>query len=116
MDRIMREAAGDCAKSGITAKYTITELSYCDFLSEYEPVGAEGGEVPRPGHEPVTHGDGVSVATEEGVPPSEVSRLRAELAAKDEAMAAKDEAMAAKDHKIAQLEALLQSASAGGNA
>ena len=68
------------------------------------------GEVlPKPGHELVTHGDDVSVATEEGVPPSEVSRLRAELAAKDEAMAAKD-------HKIAQLEALLQSASAGGNA
>ena len=127
MELIMTEAASDCAKSGITAKYTITELSYCDFLSEYEPVGAEDGEVPRPGHEPVTHGDDVSVAIEEGVPPSEVSRLRAELAAKDEAMAAqhaaqekamaaKDEAMAAKDHKIAQLEALLQSASAGGNA
>merc|ERR1711969_398114 len=38
MERIMREATGDCAKSGITVRYAITEVSYCEFLSEYEPT------------------------------------------------------------------------------
>ena len=46
MERIMREATSDCAKSGITVKYAITEVSYCEFLSEYEP--SVGGQMHKP--------------------------------------------------------------------
>ena len=38
MERIMSEAKDDCAKSGIEVKYRITEVSYYDFLSEYELI------------------------------------------------------------------------------
>ena len=38
MERIMVEATGDCAKSNIEVRYEITEVSYCEFLTEYEPV------------------------------------------------------------------------------
>ena len=72
-------------------------------MEEGEPPVAAAS---RPGGEPEP----------EEEPLAEVSRLRAQLAAKDEAMAANERAMSAKDHKIAQLEALLQGASAGGNA
>ena len=46
MDRIMSEAESDCLKSGITVKYQISEVSYRDFLAEYEPVG--GGQAQEP--------------------------------------------------------------------
>ena len=36
MERIMADAKRDCLKSGVTVKYTITEVSYCEFLADYE--------------------------------------------------------------------------------
>lgn len=38
MERIMVEATSDCAKSGIEVRYVITEVSYYEFLMEYEPL------------------------------------------------------------------------------
>ena len=37
MERIMKEAISDCAKSGITVRYTISYVSYRDFVLECEP-------------------------------------------------------------------------------
>jgi hypothetical protein len=37
MERIMKDATRDCAKSGITLKYEISYVSYREFLREYDP-------------------------------------------------------------------------------
>ena len=36
MDRIMQEAKRDCSMSGITVRYQITKMPYCDFLAKYD--------------------------------------------------------------------------------
>ena len=38
MERIMVEATSDCAKSGIEVRYVIKEVSYYEFLMEYESL------------------------------------------------------------------------------
>ena len=60
MKQIMAEAKNDCAKSGITVQYTVCEVSYYEFLSEYEQVGA--GELVMSRDEPQP-----SVAAKPGV-------------------------------------------------
>jgi hypothetical protein len=44
MDRILTEATADCLKSSIDVRYRITEVSYYDFLSAYEPICSDGAE------------------------------------------------------------------------
>jgi hypothetical protein len=55
MERIMIEAQSDCEKSGIKVLYTVCEVSYYEFLSEYEQVGA--GELVIPSDEPQPSAD-----------------------------------------------------------
>jgi hypothetical protein len=60
MGRIMGEAEADCAKSGITVKYKITEVSYYDFLSEYEPALIHGDVETAAIADAARHGDAES--------------------------------------------------------
>ena len=52
MERIMIDAKGDCAKSNIEVRYNITEVSYYEFLTEYELVAnAHDRSFPERQHE-----------------------------------------------------------------
>jgi len=128
MENIMTEATADCLKSEIDVKYRITEVSFYDFLSEYEPVlGSDGPpgatthrQAQRPKAQIVPDQCDDSVATDSvmavdphGAYESDLRRqlaeaaaqLAATAAAKDEelaaAVAAKDEELAAKDEELA---------------
>eukprot|EP01043_Picozoa_sp_COSAG02_P129503 COSAG02_NODE_67080_length_254_cov_0.400000_1_plen_52_part_10 len=48
----MQEAKRDCAKGGISVKYEMSYVSYCDLVVECEPWGLEH-EVLREGAEGV---------------------------------------------------------------
>jgi serine/threonine protein kinase len=120
MGRIMSEAKDDCLKSGITVNYKITEVSYYDFLSEYEPV-ADGGaptssaasvtgpqQVEREcaqegerGHQPPgSHPENEQLATLQCV----IEQNNQVIAAKDEELAAKDEELAALKEQLRKLQ------------
>ena len=128
MENIMAEATADCLKSEIAVKYRITEVSFYDFLSGYEPVlGSDGPpgatthrQAQRPKAQIVPDQCDDSVATDSvmavdphGAYESDLRRqlaeaaaqLAATAAAKDEelaaAVAAKDEELAAKDEELA---------------
>ena len=127
MGRIMTEATADCLKSGIDVRYKITEVSFYDFLSEYEPVlqserlGSVNHRDPNQSSETNlaqpdldSHGDTVpAIDSSRSVDDcalakaEEMARVVAakdeELAAKDEELAAKDEELAAKDEEIASV-------------
>jgi hypothetical protein len=78
MEQIMAEAKCDCAKSGIAVRFQITVVSYCDFLSEYDPASTEGHAwllEPEPAE---------SSAADDAAAPRE--SLLAQLALRDEAM------------------------------
>ena len=120
MDRIMTEATADCRKSGIDVRYKITEVSFYDFLSEYEPVlQSDGlGSANQPSETNVdSHGDTVP-ATESSLTVDDCDALAKDeeiarvVAAKDEELAAKDEeiasVVAAKDEELKQLRAQLE--------
>eukprot|EP01043_Picozoa_sp_COSAG02_P059284 COSAG02_NODE_7528_length_2972_cov_3.618169_1_plen_383_part_00 len=116
MERIMVEAKADCAKSHIDVQYEITEVSYYEFLMDYEPVLhtddqilakqhqvqqalAAVGEEPdcdRHGNASVTieSSEAVEVATHERDLHFELAEAWAQLAAKDEELLAKDEELA----------------------
>ena len=47
MARIMEEAKHDCSMSGITVRYQITKMPYCDFLAKYEPSDGQQARVAR---------------------------------------------------------------------
>ena len=125
MAQIMADAQSDCAKSGISVRFTITEVSYHDFQQGYDflqdcafPQQSEDG-VQELGHEDEEavqgHGDSanaaqvstgstgglVTLSTEAAVG---VEDLRAALDRKDEQhaleLAAKDEQLSAKDEQL----------------
>jgi hypothetical protein len=98
MPRIMAEAKRDCAQSDVTVKYTITEMSYYDFLSEYEPMATDL-EQPKPDPELLTHGDirheqllakKDADASAEGIPPIIDASARAKQLKKFKALAAEN--------------------------
>lgn len=98
MPRIMAEAQSDCARSSVTVKYTITEMSYYDFLSEYEPMATDL-EQPKPDPELLTHGDirheqllakKDADASAEGIPPIIDASARAKQLKKFKALAAEN--------------------------
>ena len=106
MPRIMEQAKGDCSMSGITVRYQITKMSYCDFLAKYEHepgdrqqargftnLNYEGGEV----------GDNARPDVH-----AQLAEARAQLAAKDEELASKDTIITTHQEEIAALEAQLQ--------
>ena len=117
MGRIMTEATADCLKSGIDVRYKITEVSFYDFLSEYEPVlqcdglGSVSHRDPNQSSETNlaqpdldSHGDTMP-ATDSSLSVDDCALAKAEetarvVVAKDEEMArvvvAKDEELAAK--------------------
>jgi hypothetical protein len=118
MGRIMSEAKDDCAKSGITVNYKITEVAYYDFLSEYEPAlihsdvetattaadAAHHGDAepePEPQLELEVHGTESHHGTDE----DDVATLRQVIEQEDETIAAKDEELAAKDEQLVQSQA-----------
>ena len=129
MERIMVEAKADCAKSHIDVQYEIREVSYYEFLMDYEPVLhnddqslAKQHQVQQAleavGEEPDcetnlaqpdldSHGDTVP-ATDSSLSVDDCALVKAEemarvVAAKDEELAAKDEELAAKDEEIASV-------------
>jgi hypothetical protein len=119
MGRIMNEAEDDCAKSGVTVRYKITEVSFYDFLSEYEPVAE--GEAPAIGGTPLEHLDPRIEANPEpeledrghqvteSQPESEqVVALRQVIEQKDEELGQKDDELGRKDDDIALLKAHLR--------
>jgi hypothetical protein len=88
MPRIMAEAQSDCARSSVTVKYTITEMSYYDFLLEFDPVATEPEQLKPParlGEELTDEFAGKSAddverqmigatAVDEGVPPADLDQ------------------------------------------
>jgi len=109
MERIMKEATSDCAKSGITLQYEISYVSYREFLLEYEPCCLQH-ELFREGCEVVqNHGDAADLAEAatkhdavvdgfEEV--AVVQDLHAALARKDEELQARDKDLEAKDKEL----------------
>eukprot|EP01051_Picozoa_sp_SAG22_P010368 SAG22_NODE_931_length_6450_cov_2.817981_3_plen_119_part_00 len=48
MARIMKEATRDCAKSGISVQYSISLVSFYEFLQQHDPTPAGGVREPEP--------------------------------------------------------------------
>ena len=101
MARIMEEAKRDCSMSGITVRYQITKMPYCDFLAKYDH---EPGD--RQQAREVTNYDAGEVG--DNARPdvhAQLAEARAHLAAKDEELAG---VVAAKDEELKQLRAQLE--------
>lgn len=98
MDRILTEATADCLKSSIDVRYRITEVSYYDFLSAYEPICSDGD-----GSTSATMNLGMVGASRESDLRMQLAQAKSDLVAKDEelvkATAAKDELQ----HELQQL-------------
>ena len=116
-----------CCKSGIEVRYAITEVSYYEFLVEYEPVPLSDdqllGKQQQVQHSSKavdeeldcdTHGgasmtikpcEAVEVDAHERDVHAQLVEARKQLATKDEQLAAKDEQLAAKDAELQQLRA-----------
>ena len=121
MERIMLDAKSDCLKSGITVRYTITEVSYSEFLAEYEPVAEgylqqpepepepepESEPEPEPEPEPDRAGAGAGAGgagATQGDVKAQLARLQAQLAQAQVDLAA---TVAVKDKELAQAQAEL---------
>ena len=122
MGRIMCEAQADCLKSGISVKHTITELSYCEFLAEYEPVcapkhTAQALQFSKTSVPTSVDAHGVAAddaAQHSGVDPrddlhAQLLREKSTVAAQAAALAKAAEELATKDAELAALRALLPS-------
>jgi len=115
MGRIMSEARDDCAKSGIEVKYRITEVSYYDFLSEYELIHnddttattaaddahhldakTEPEPEPEPKPDPKVHGTESHYGTDE----EDVVTLQHVIEQKDAQMKKKDEKLAVNQKEL----------------
>jgi len=116
-------ARDDCAKSGITVNYKITEVAYYDFLSEYEPALIHSDvETATTAADAAHHGDAEpepepqlelelevhGTESHHGTDEDDVATLRQVIEQKDETIAAKDEELAAQQKEIALLKAQLQ--------
>ena len=99
MDRIMEEAKRDCSMSGITVRYQITKMPYCDFLAKYEH---EPGDR-RQAHEVTNYEAGEVGDSAKPDVHAQLAEARAHLAAaqaKGEKLAS---VVAAKDDELQQL-------------
>jgi hypothetical protein len=138
MARIMGEATADCAKSGITVKYVIREVEYCEFLAEYEqdPHAQDArtsvAEVVPPNVARPASAESVTIEQRSETTQQNTAKLEeqgagrewglgsldaleqaleakdVELAAKDQDLKAKDLELAAKDKLLEQLRAQLE--------
>ena len=124
MGRIMSEAKSDCLKSGITVQYKITEVSYYDFLSEYEDLSdgheqqqqqqqhqAKGTESDaKPDPEAAVHGDDGNQLQPEPEPEPEPGSSSSTIVPGDEAVSPAEmiaqlqTALAAKDEELEKKE------------
>ena len=111
-------ARDDCAKSGITVNYKITEVAYYDFLSEYEPALIHGDvETATTAADAAHHGDAEpepepqlelevhGTESHHGTDEDDVATLSQVIEQEDETIAAKDEELAAKDEQLVQSQA-----------
>jgi hypothetical protein len=114
MARIMEDAKNDCSMSGITVRYHITKMSYCDFLAKYEQAREVTDYASAVIEEGVPKSREPAIRVPSGNPPvgdekadarvrrsklqSEVAALRAELAAKENELTA---ITSAKDRELA---------------
>jgi serine/threonine protein kinase len=103
MARIMEEAKRDCSMSGVTVRYQITKMPYCDFLAKYEH---EPGD--RQQAREVTNFEGEVGDNARPDVHAQLAEARAQLAAKDEELASKDTIITTHQEEIAALEAQLQ--------
>ena len=107
MEQIMSEAKSDAFRSGIDCRYTVSEVSYCEFLSEYEDMSGgalqpptraqvEPQREPEPEQETASHGglaigDDGATTTKDDVIAQKDAQLQAnrvELAEKNEELLA----------------------------
>eukprot|EP01043_Picozoa_sp_COSAG02_P034653 COSAG02_NODE_2436_length_8868_cov_6.380203_3_plen_658_part_00 len=111
MPRIMKEAKGDCSLSGITVRYQIAKMQYCDFLAKYEHEPGDSQQAREvANYEAGEVGDNARPDLH-----AQLAKARARLAAMNEELAsvvaAKDElasAVAAKDEESKQMRAQLE--------